>query len=106
MESLSQDPSCLDGQRSISLQKRVLKTPESISPYSYWYSVKISGVTQSDLSESAEKSIEICLDLFKQLKATLNPQNIDIACLSVESPILLNLSANVLRGNRKEEKKL
>ena len=52
---------------------------ESIMAYSYQHNLKIMGIPQVKDSELAEETVEICLKLFKELKANMNKYDIDIA---------------------------
>ena len=45
---------------------------ESIMAYSYQYNIKLMGIPQVKDSTSAEETAEICLKLFKELKANVN----------------------------------
>jgi len=52
---------------------------ESIMAYSYQYNIKILGIPQANVKETADETVEICLKLFKELGAKVNEQDIDIA---------------------------
>ncbi|XP_028412929.1 uncharacterized protein LOC114535804 [Dendronephthya gigantea] len=52
---------------------------EQLCQYSYQYNVKIVGIPQQEVKESAYDTSMLCVDLFKKIGADVNYQDIDIA---------------------------
>ena len=55
------------------------ETVEAMMAYSYQYNLRILGIPQVNANESAQESVELCLRLFKELKANVKEYGIDIA---------------------------
>ena len=55
------------------------ETVEAMMAYSYQYNLRILGIPQANANESAQESLELCLRLFKELKANVKEYDIDIA---------------------------
>ena len=55
------------------------ETVEAMMAYSYQYNLRILGIPRADANESAQESVELCLRLFKELKANVKEYDIDIA---------------------------
>jgi hypothetical protein len=52
---------------------------EQLQQYSYQYNVKIVGIPQQEVKESAYDTSLLCVNLFKKIGADVNLQDIDIA---------------------------
>ena len=55
------------------------ETVETLMAYSYQYNLRILGIPQANAKESAQESVDLCLRLFKELKANVKEYDIDIA---------------------------
>ena len=77
---------------------------ESIMAYSYQYNIKIMGIPQVKDSELAEETVEICLKLFKELKANVNEYDIDIAHRLQNRSIGLKPAAIICKFTRRVAK--
>ena len=58
---------------------RINDALEQLQQYSYQYNVKIVGIPQQEVKESAYDTSLLCVDLFKKIGADVNLQDIDIA---------------------------
>lgn len=65
---------------TISKKCEVIATSiHQIEDYSYQYNIKIVGMPEHDENESAEHTLELCLNLFTALGANVSMQDIDIS---------------------------
>ena len=58
---------------------RIDNALEQLQQYSYQYNVKIVGIPQQEVKGSAYDTSILCVDLFKEIGADINFQDIDIA---------------------------
>ena len=52
---------------------------EQLQRYSFQYNIKIIGLPESELQESASKTVSLCINLFKAAGIEISNQDIDIA---------------------------
>ena len=52
---------------------------EQLQRYSFQYNIKIIGLPESELQESASKTVSLCINLFKAAGIKFSNQDIDIA---------------------------
>ena len=52
---------------------------EQLLRYSFQYNIKIIGLPESEMQESASKTVSLCINLFKAAGNEISNQNIDIA---------------------------